>query len=124
MALFRNMTNTQQFAVLSKLDIKLTGIMEGRVKLRDRRNEVILSAEEDFEIETALLRFDQMASDIVKYKRALMSCEDDLKPPSSGELQAMRTRVARISQINVTNNTASAIIAFTTDAVGEIPKVT
>lgn len=122
MPLFRNMTDAQKFAVLSALDVKLTAIMETRVKLRDRRNGQILSSEEDFEVETQLLRLDQMASDIVGYKNALSSCYDDLQPPDAPTLEAMRRRVQQIRDIDVANNTASAIMAISTQVIGDIPK--
>jgi hypothetical protein len=124
MPLFSKMTEAEQFAVLTALDTKLTAIMETRVKLRDRRNAEILSSDEDFEIETALLRLDQMASDIVKYKNALVACTDILEPPSPQALEAMRVRVARISGINVANNTARAIMVTSTELIGEIGKMT
>jgi hypothetical protein len=122
MPLFRNMTDDEKFRILSALDVKLTAIMETRVKLRDRRNSVILSSEEDFEIETQLLRLDQSAGDIVGYKDALASCNDDLQPPTATQLDDMRRRVQRIRDINVQNATASAIITTATEVIGEIPK--
>jgi hypothetical protein len=118
------MTKTEQFAVLAALDTRLTAIMETRVKLRDRRNSVILSSEEDFEIETALLRLDQIASDIIKYKNALVACDDDLQQPSPEAFERMRARVAEISQINVANATTSAIMVTSTEVLGEIAKAT
>jgi hypothetical protein len=122
MPLFRNMTDDEKFGVLSALDVKLTAIMETRVKLRDRRNAVILSSEEDFEIETQLLRLEQAAGDIVAYKDALTSCNDDLPPPTAAQLDDMRQRVQHIHDINVQNTTASSIITTATKAIGEIPK--
>jgi|SRR5215471_1893134 len=124
MPLFRNLTDDEKFRVLSALDVKLTAIMETRVKLRDRRNAVILSSEEDFEIETQLLRLDQAAGDIVAYKDALTASADNLSPPTATQLDDMRRRVQRIRDINVQNSTASAVIKTATDVIGEIPKKT
>lgn len=122
MPLFRDMTDDQKFKVMSGLDAKLTAIMETRVKLRARRNSVILSTEEDFEIETQLLRLDQQAGDIVEYKEALSASEEELRAPTTAELSEMLRRVQEIRTINVTNATASAIITTATEIIGEIPK--
>jgi hypothetical protein len=124
MPLFRDMTDDQKFRVMSRLDAKLTAIMETRVKLRDRRNSVILSTEEDFEVETQLLRLDQQAGDIVAYKQALSASEEELKAPTPAELKEMLRRVQEIRDINVQNATASAIITTATEVIGEIPKKT
>ena len=124
MPLFRNQTDEEKFRVLSALDVKLTAIMETRVKLRDRRNAVILSSEEDFEIETQLLRLDQAAGDIVAYKDALTASDDNLSPPTAAELDDMRRRVQRIRDINVQNATASAVTKAATEVIGEIPERT
>jgi len=123
MSMFRDMSDPEKALVLLALDVQLTAIMETRVKLRERRNNQILSSQEDFEVETALLRLDQMASDIVSYKNALLSCSDDLQPPSATDLEAMRGRVQRIRDINVANNTTSAIITISTEVIGSIPKI-
>jgi hypothetical protein len=122
MPLFRDMTDDQKFKVMSGLDAKLTAIMETRVKLRARRNSVILSTEEDFEIETQLLRLDQQAGDIVEYKEALSASEEELRAPTAAELKEMLRRVQEIRTINVTNATASAIILTATEVIGEVPK--
>jgi hypothetical protein len=122
MPLFRDMTDDQKFRVMSRLDAKLTAIMETRVKLRARRNSVILSSEEDFEVETQLLRLDQQAGDIVEYKEALSASEEKLRAPTQAELQEMLRRIQEIRSINVTNSTASAIITTATEIIGEVPK--
>src|SRR5262249_35862274 len=96
--------------------------METKVKLRDRRNALILSSEEDFEIETQLLRLDQAAVDIVAYKDALTASADNLSPPTAAQLDDMRRWVQRIREINVQNATTSAGIKTATEVIGEIPK--
>ena len=122
MPLFREMSDDEKFRVLSQLDVKLTAIMEARVKLRDRRNVAILSSDEDFEIETQLLRLDQNASDIVGFKEALAASTRSLKPPSVEQLDEMRRRVQRIREINAKNETASGIMKTATEVIGKIPK--
>ncbi len=121
MPLFRTMSDDQKFRVMSALDVKLTAIMEARVKLRDRRDSVILSTQEGFDVETQLLRLDQNAGDIVAYKNALASGNDDLQPPDAAQLDEMRRRVARIRDITVANTTTSAIMATATQVIGAIP---
>jgi len=122
MPLFRDMTDDQKFRVMSRLDAKLTAIMETRVKLRGRRKSAILSTEEDFEIETQLSRLDQQAGDIVEYKEALSASEEELRAPTQAELEEMLRRVQEIRDINVKNATASAILTTATEIIGEIPK--
>lgn len=120
MPLFRNMTDDEKFKILSALDVKLTAIMATRDKLRDRRNSVILSSEENFEIESQLLRLDQATGDIVAFKDALASGNDDLQPPTAAQLDDMRRRVQRIHGINVRNAKASAIITEITKIIGAL----
>jgi hypothetical protein len=122
MPLFRTMSDADKFSVLSSLDVKLTGIMETRVKLRERRRAENLTDEEDFEIETLLLRLDRHALAIVNYKNALLTCQDELQPPTAEQLDDMRRRVGIIRDINVQNATASAIITTTAVVIGELPK--
>jgi hypothetical protein len=116
------MSDNQKFRVMSRLDVKLTAIMETRVKLRERRSSVILSTSEDFEIESQLLRLDQQAGDIVAYKNALSESEEELDAPKQTEINDMLRRVQEIRNINVTNATARTIITTATEIIGEVPR--
>ncbi len=121
MAIFSEMDEEAQDKVLQKYNHRILAIMEGKAKLRERRKTVVLTNDEDLEIETGLLRLQAAADDLLDEKAALMLSAKSIRPPSEDELKELRGEVEAIHDLNAKSKRASAIIAAVVEVAGNLP---
>jgi len=115
------MDEEAQDKVLQKYNHRILAIMEGKAKLRERRKTVVLTNDEDLEIETGLLRLQAAADDLLDEKAALMLSAKSIRPPSEDELKELRGEVEAIHDLNAKSKRASAIIAAVVEVAGNLP---
>src|SRR6266508_4642202 len=116
------MDEEAQDKVLQKYNHRILAIMEGKAKLRERRKTVVLTNDEDLEIETGLLRLQAAADDLLDEKAALKLSTKSIATPSDEALSGMRDAVAAIHNLNAKSKQASAIIAAVVEIAGNLPK--
>ncbi len=121
MAIFSEMDEEAQDKVLQKYNHRILAIMEGKAKLRERRKTVVLTNDEDLEIETGLLRLQAAADDLLDEKAALKLSAKSIRPPSEDELKELRGEVEAIHDLNAKSKRASAIIAAVVEVAGNLP---
>ncbi len=121
MARCSEMDEEAQDKVLQKYNHRILAIMEGKAKLRERRKTVVLTNDEDLEIETGLLRLQAAADDLLDEKAALMLSAKSIRPPSEDELKELRGEVEAIHDLNAKSKRASAIIAAVVEVAGNLP---
>jgi len=119
--LFRDMDEDSQNRVLEDYNFRLLALMEGKAKLRERRRSAILTADEEFEIETGLLRLQVAADDLLDEKAALKLSTKSIRAPKVEELSETRDAVEAIHKINVKNRKAKVIIEAVADVAGSLP---
>jgi hypothetical protein len=117
------MDEDSQNRVLEDYNFSLLALMEGRAKLRERRRVAILTSDEEFEIETGLLRLQVAADDLLDEKAALKLSAKSIRAPSAGQLSEMRDAVEAIRKINAKNRKAKVIIDAVVEVAGNLPKL-
>ncbi len=118
---FSELDEEAQDRVLEKYNQRVLAIMEGKAKLRERRKTMVLSSTEDLEIDTALLRLQAAADDLLDEKAALKLSAKRIRPPSDRELSEMRDSVEAIHALNAKSRRVSAIIAAVEEVAGSLP---
>jgi len=121
--LFSEMDEEAQGRVLEKYNQRILALTEGKAKLEERRRAVILTASEDMQINSGLLRLDAAIRDLLDEKAALKLSTKSIAAPSAKALAEMRDAVAAIHELNVESRRTSAIIATVVEVAGNLPNV-
>lgn len=124
MPYYDSMSEDARRRTIRGLNLSIAACREGRIKLRDRRDEVPgLSSDQRLLIELELTRLSFKIDDLNDWKAAFKTNNKALTSPTEERIGEMAELVAVIAEINVINKTAQAIVMAVTEVAGELQQM-